>query len=425
MVTASSLGKLDTVLVSSSTGQAARVMSTTTEQGHLGLRSSSRQKQQHKHQQAMSASSYVDVKNPSTVDHDGFGEHEALLCRDFAMSSAQQAYQRDASRQDLSDSEIIFYKDATPKAEHYMAFRVDLPPSVARTVGPSADIPLEVELVAIMPQPVGAAAVPPITTEPRQYETVPDQSHLKQCGVRPSASQPPSDRPLVGMTLAYRIELGSYRQGDRRFAILVRIAAKAAADSPALRSVAPCLTPPVYVASKVKRHRVSAADHYHDNQSSAKRHETELARTPAPTAAASRHETDPAILALKERCENLERLICRKVLPALARIEGRLMGAPPLSSVPSTDIAPDSNDTIFAGVPSLTLERGNSEQIINSFYAPDYSIQPSADEIGGFWADSMTTMGNGLQEAMTASGLVPSPPTSQAQAPAAPFGATS
>lgn len=422
MVTASSLDTLDTVLVSSSTGLPARGMTTTTEQGHLGLRSSSRHKQQHK--QAMSASSYVDVKNPSTVDHDGFGEHEALLCRDFAMSSAQQAYQRDASRQDLSDSEIIFYKDATPKAEHYMAFRVDLPPSVARAVGPSAEVPLEVELVAIMPQPAGTA-VPPVTTEPRQYETVPDQTHLKQCGVRASASQPPSDRPLVGMTLAYRIELGSYRQGDRRFAILVRIAAKAAADSPALRSIAPCLTPPVYVASKVKRHRVAAADHYHDTQSSAKRHEAELARPPAPTAATSRLETDPVILALKERCDNLDRLIRMKVLPALTRIEGRLLGAPPLSSVPSTDIAPEPNDTIFAGVPSLTLERGNSEQIINSFYAPDYSIQQSADEIGGFWADSMTTMGNGLQEAMTASGLVTSPPTAQAQAPAAPFGATS
>ena len=33
----------------------------------------------------------------------------------------------------------------------------------------------------------------------------------------------PSERPKIGSVLRYRIELGSYRQGDRRFAIRASI----------------------------------------------------------------------------------------------------------------------------------------------------------------------------------------------------------
>mmetsp|Transcript_3925 Transcript_3925/g.12049 ORF Transcript_3925/g.12049 Transcript_3925/m.12049 type:complete len:368 (-) Transcript_3925:200-1303(-) len=358
-------------------------MSTKEIGGHGGLRSSSRQKSM--------TPSYADVKNPSMVDL--VEQEEALVCTGFTMSAAQQAYQRDANRQDLSENEIMFYKDATPKAEHYMAFRIELPSSAARALGPHAEVPLEVELVAMVPQVGGG---PPTSG---QFETVADQSTLKGVGAAQTAL---GDRPLVGAALAYRIELGSYRQGDRRFAILARVAPKAAADSPVLQALAPCLTPAVYVASKVKRHR--AVDLAHDEPPPLKRHHDHLEVAPVVPPPA----TDATVHELQDRVDRLERLLRAKVIPALTRIEARLVqGAAP--SPPSQESAAASGgpfvvgdvDPLFSGVPPLILERGNSEQIINSFYAPDYSSQQPSDEVGGFWADSMTTMGNGLQEAMS------------------------
>ncbi|KAH8053962.1 hypothetical protein JL722_9123 [Aureococcus anophagefferens] len=72
---------------------------------------------------------------------------EALVVEDFEYSAAQQRYQVEAQSQRGNNDamrEELFYKDATPKAEHYISF-----------VAPSA--PGE------------------------DYVTVPDQGHLKRC----------------------------------------------------------------------------------------------------------------------------------------------------------------------------------------------------------------------------------------------------
>lgn len=357
----------------------------------------------------------ADVTNPGMPDQDGV--EEALVCRDFSMSAAQQAYQKDAHRQDLEKDETIFYKDATPKAEHYMSFRIDLPANVARKLGPKAvDVALAVELVAVAPRPSGTGG----TASAGHYEPVADQSHLKACMLRVSGSQTPVDRPVTGVTLAYRVELGSYRQGDRRFALLVRVAPKVYQEWPVLRAVAPCLTPAVYVASKVKRHRAHAHDdvNHDDVGAGPKRRETESLRPRSPPL--SYPQIDPAVLTkLLESCERLDRQMRHVVLPSLARIEAHLntqQPAYPGASAPAPPPDAESVEALFAAVPALgTLDRGNSEQLINNFYGTngttstaDYfsPLPETAEELkGGTWADAMKNMGNGLKEAMDASSL--------------------
>mmetsp|Transcript_8237 Transcript_8237/g.21325 ORF Transcript_8237/g.21325 Transcript_8237/m.21325 type:complete len:387 (-) Transcript_8237:179-1339(-) len=353
--------------------------------------------------------------NPSGMFDETDG---ALICRDFGMSAAQQSYQREANRPEHAKQEIFFYKDSTPKAEHYLSFVVDVPPALARVVGPKAELPLEVELVALVPQAGDAG--------PR-YERVPEQSHLKACPVRSGiGAAAVLDRPVCGATLAYRIELGSYRQGDRRFAVLSRLASKAVADYPALTHVGPCLTPPVYVASKVKRHRVASPDD-HDvaapdtkrpaNHSDEDHHLVALPPAQQPATAAD-------VAAVQDRLATLEKIITRKVIPTLNRIETRLAQStallPPAAHHHSSSAAGGSHGSDAAAyvddfIPHLSLERGNSEQIFNTFYGANTAAAPSAlpdvpgavalggrettDEIvGGIWADSMTSMGNGLQE---------------------------
>ena len=57
---------------------------------------------------------------------------EALVVEDFEYSAAQQRYQVEAQSQRGNNDamrEELFYKDATPKAEHYISFVVRLPPN--------------------------------------------------------------------------------------------------------------------------------------------------------------------------------------------------------------------------------------------------------------------------------------------------------
>ncbi|KAH8050267.1 hypothetical protein JL722_11472 [Aureococcus anophagefferens] len=160
---------------------------------------------------------------------------EALVVEDFEYSAAQQRYQVEAQSQRGNNDamrEELFYKDATPKAEHYISF-------------------------------VG---------------------HLKRCEPARRDGDPkgPSERPRLGLVLRYRIELGSYRQGDRRFVVRATIAKAARggdASPPRPGNFLPAHTPParasvaerrrfrptrrapqVYVASKVKRPRAALRD---------------------------------------------------------------------------------------------------------------------------------------------------------------------
>ena len=79
---------------------------------------------------------------------------------------------------EVTREEQTFYKDATPKAEHYVSFRVCLP-GAARRGGGEEDAPLlELELVS---QSSSEEAADDAT----RFERVAEQAHLK--AVAPSA----------------------------------------------------------------------------------------------------------------------------------------------------------------------------------------------------------------------------------------------
>ena len=168
---------------------------------------------------------------------------EALVVEDFEYSAAQQRYQVEAQSQRGNNDamrEELFYKDATPKAEHYISFVVRLPPNRRPRKGAAhalADAPLDLELL-YAPSAPG-----------EDYVTVPDQGHLKRCEPARRDGDPkgPSERPRLGLTLRYRIELGSYRQGDRRFVVRATIAKAARggdASPPRPGTFLPAHTPP-------------------------------------------------------------------------------------------------------------------------------------------------------------------------------------
>ena len=181
--------------------------------------------------------------------------------------------------------------------------------------------------------------------------------------------------------LRYRIELGSYRQGDRRFAIRVAVAAASASALPA--PVAPTFTPPVYVASKVKRPRARLADDGDDDD------DDRVSSSPPPAPKRANHGSgrgphlpalgSDAVADLSARLGDVERLLAHSVLPALARIERRL-GT-------TTGAADDDGDP--DGVAGITLD-GDHDALFGEF-APD-AMETS-------WADCISGMGNGLDEA--------------------------
>ena len=137
-----------------------------------------------------------------------------LVVRKHDFSSAQTAYQRARS---APSSQLIFYKDATPRGEHYIRCSVACEPARPDVV------PLRLALcyedgTDVSPQ---------------------DASCLKILGEATHLSCPPHAKET---TFYYRLELGSFRRADRKF--LVRVSA---ADG-----IIPCLTPPLLVLSKTK-----------------------------------------------------------------------------------------------------------------------------------------------------------------------------
>ena len=82
------------------------------------------------------------------------------------------------------------------------------------------------------------------------------RSHLRKCDA-PRGEPRGARENLLGAILRFRVELGSYRQGDKRFVIKASLSEEEARKHglPALQSA---YTTPVYVASKVKRSRMAA-----------------------------------------------------------------------------------------------------------------------------------------------------------------------
>ena len=136
-----------------------------------------------------------------------------LVVRKHDFSSAQTAYQRARS---APSSQLIFYKDATPRGEHYIRCSVACEPSRPDVV------PLRLALcyedgTDVSPQ---------------------DASCLKILGEATHLSCPPHAKET---TFYYRLELGSFRRAGRNFRVRVTGA-----------GVAQCLTPPLLVLSKTK-----------------------------------------------------------------------------------------------------------------------------------------------------------------------------
>ena len=143
-----------------------------------------------------------------------------LVVRKHDFSSAQTAYQRARS---APSSQLIFYKDATPRGEHYIRCSVACEPARPDVV------PLRLALcyedgTDVSPQ---------------------DASCLKILGEATHLSCPPHAKET---TFYYRLELGSFRRADRKF----RVRVSAADGAEAGAGVAQCLTPPLLVLSKTK-----------------------------------------------------------------------------------------------------------------------------------------------------------------------------
>ena len=136
-----------------------------------------------------------------------------LVVRKHDFSSAQTAYQRARS---APSSQFIFYKDATPRGEHYIRCSVACEPARPDVV------PLRLALcyedgTDVSPQ---------------------DASCLKILGEATHLSCPPHAKET---TFYYRLELGSFRRAGRKFSVRVTGV-----------GVAQCLTPPLLVLSKTK-----------------------------------------------------------------------------------------------------------------------------------------------------------------------------
>mmetsp|Transcript_7221 Transcript_7221/g.22727 ORF Transcript_7221/g.22727 Transcript_7221/m.22727 type:complete len:323 (+) Transcript_7221:157-1125(+) len=294
----------------------------------------------------------------------------ALVIEDFGYSPAQMAYQAEVGNRapEMVDSKgqvltgqrgEVFYKDATPKADHYIQFRVLLPPAL-RDTHPE-DLELDLKL-----------CFAPSLDSDEHIEVGPgDQNHLKRCDPsRRENAPPPTDRPRLGVMLRYRVELGSYRQGDKRFSIKASLA-PADDVAPALAALNGARTTPVYIASKVKRPRA---------QRGREDDEDDLSVSPQPAATRARTGARPPYRAaptlpslapsdvadIVARIDHVEQLIFTRVVPALNRIEERLR---PL----------DLDDDPF----------GPSEE-------------PAVDAAGLSWSDAVAAMGSGFDEAKEA-----------------------
>ena len=143
-----------------------------------------------------------------------------LVVRKHDFSSAQTAYQRARS---APSSQFIFYKDATPRGEHYIRCAVACEPARPDVVSLRLALCYE-DGTDVSPQ---------------------DASCLKILGEATHLSCPPHAKET---TFYYRLELGSFRRADRKF----RVRVSAADGAEAGAGVAQCLTPPLLVLSKTK-----------------------------------------------------------------------------------------------------------------------------------------------------------------------------
>mmetsp|Transcript_15744 Transcript_15744/g.42628 ORF Transcript_15744/g.42628 Transcript_15744/m.42628 type:complete len:277 (-) Transcript_15744:4-834(-) len=206
-----------------------------------------------------------------------------LVVRKHDFSSAQTAYQRARS---APSSQFIFYKDATPRGEHYIRCSVACEPARPDVV------PLRLALcyedgTDVSPQ---------------------DASCLKILGEATHLSCPPHAKET---TFYYRLELGSFRRADRKF----RVRVSAADGAEAGAGVAQCLTPPLLVLSKTKPLDASAPlspptelpDGLRRGQRAAGRKRARPAVGPFdPAAVAERRAIHEQILAINRRLENLK-----------------------------------------------------------------------------------------------------------------------
>ena len=294
----------------------------------------------------------------------------ALVVEEFAYSHAQRAYQAEVGNRapelvprkpkpgepapTPGERGEVFYKDATPKADHFMQFRVRLPRALRNTV--SSDVVLDLTL----------CFAPNHDTD--EYVVVADQSHLRKCEA-PRGEPRGSRENLLGAILRFRVELGSYRQGDKRFVIKASLNEEEARKHglPALQAA---YTTPVYVASKVKRSRMAAhrqqQQHDDDDASVSPMPPARRQRVGHPAAPRMPSLTTVDLSQLQARLDGLEELLVERVLPILDRLDDRLAAT-------ATD-----NDELPASQDSLPL-----------VHAPT-------------WSDAVAAMGRGMGEAKDA-----------------------
>ena len=258
----------------------------------------------------------------------------ALVVEEFAYSHAQRAYQAEVGNRapeliprkpkpgepapTPGERGEVFYKDATPKADHFMQFRVRLPRALRATV--SSDVVLDLTL----------CFAPNHDTD--EYVVVADQSHLRKCDA-PRGEPRGARENLLGAILRFRVELGSYRQGDKRFVIKASLSEEEARKHglPALQSA---YTTPVYVASKVKRSRMAAhrqqqQQHDDDDASVSPMPPSRRQRVGHPAAPRMPSLTAVDLSQLQARLDGLEELLVERVLPILDRLDDRLAATAP------------------------------------------------------------------------------------------------
>lgn len=162
-----------------------------------------------------------------------------LLVVSHECSPAQAEYQK--LRVSPGSMSNLFYKDATPRGDHFMLCTVKLIGREHETEAVRRVVPLKLTLCYDDGQPIEAV-------DHGSLRVLSSNSHLK-------AAIPANEDHV---TFSYRIELGSFRRADRSFAVRVEADLDAAhrpssyASVAMCRSIEPCITPAVYVLSKKK-----------------------------------------------------------------------------------------------------------------------------------------------------------------------------
>jgi len=204
-----------------------------------------------------------------------------LVVVSHALSEAQEAYQEARELRASTTSGQYFYKDATPRAEHYMMCTVELvgyphrravPLKLSLCFDDGTLVPYEDQVRALKfvdgklqtqhplrPAPVAGFLCLPYLGRSQGSALFASQACLRllkeNVHVRPIIS---AETQVASFT--YRIEIGSFRRADRSF--VIRIDAEptmASWPAPELIQVSSCLTPPIYVLSKKRLNGVVTA----------------------------------------------------------------------------------------------------------------------------------------------------------------------